>query len=56
MLPTAPFPYSAPVYRQTWPLQLGQPLKEIKYTQQQCKCNNRQIGSEPVASSNAQMQ
>lgn len=55
MLLTLRVPSTTPVYRQAWPLQLGQPLKEIKYTQQQCKCNKRQIGSEPVPLLNQQM-
>ena len=55
MLPTPRFPTNAPVYRQAWPLQLGQPLREIKYTQQQSKCNKRQIGSEPAPLLNQQM-
>ena len=38
-----------------WPLQLGQPLREKKYTQQQCKCNRRQLGSEPKTPDNTQM-
>lgn len=38
-----------------WPLQLGQPLKELKYSQQQCKCNRRQLGSEPKVPDNTQM-
>lgn len=43
------------VRRQAWPLQMGQPLKEAKYSQQQCKCNKRQLGSEPRTPANAQM-
>lgn len=42
-------------HRQPWPLQQGQPLTEPKYSQQQCKCNKRQIGSEPKPDPNAQM-
>lgn len=42
--------------QQAWPLQLGQPLKELKYSQQQSKCNKRQIGSEPAISPHQQMQ
>lgn len=41
--------------QQPWPLQLGQPLTEPKYSQQQCKCNKRQIGSEPPPSPHEQM-
>ena len=40
---------------QAWPLQQGQPLTEPKYSQQQSKCNKRQIGSEPAPSPNEQM-
>ncbi|WP_284338038.1 hypothetical protein [Comamonas sp. NoAH] len=43
------------VPQQNWPLQLGQPLTEPKYSQQQSKCNKRQIGSEPKPSPNEQM-
>ena len=38
-----------------WPLQLGQPLRERKYSQQQSKCNRRQLGSEPKTPDNTQM-
>ena len=41
--------------KQPWPLQLGQPLNELKYTQQQSKCNHRQIGSEPKTPERTQM-
>lgn len=41
--------------KQPWPLQLGQPLTEPKYSQQQSKCNKRQIGSEPKPSAHEQM-
>lgn len=40
---------------QPWPLQQGQPLTEPKYSQQQCKCNKRQIGSEPPPQPQEQM-
>ena len=42
-------------HQQPWPLQQGQPLTEPKYTQQQCKCNKRQIGSEPKTPPQEQM-
>lgn len=42
-------------HKQPWPLQLGQPLTEPKYSQQQSKCNKRQIGSEPKPSAHEQM-
>lgn len=49
-------PYSIPVgHKQNWPLQMGQPLTEPKYSQQQCKCNKRQLGSEPSTPPNQQM-
>jgi len=41
--------------QQPWPLQQGQPLREAKYSQQQCKCNRRQLGTEPKTPGNAQM-
>jgi len=41
--------------QQPWPLQLGQPLTEPKYSQQQSKCNKRQIGSEPKPLAQEQM-
>ena len=44
-----------PGQKQNWPLQMGQPLTEAKYSQQQCKCNKRQMGSEPKPSANEQM-
>lgn len=42
-------------HRQPWPLQQGQPLTEPKYSQQQSKCNKRQIGSEPQPLPHEQM-
>ena len=41
--------------RGPWPLQQGQPLREAKYSQQQCKCNHRQLGAEPSMPSGVQM-
>lgn len=38
-----------------WPMQMGEPLKNPNFSQQQCKCNKRQLGSEPVKQSNEQM-
>lgn len=52
--PTAPHPLQ-PVERPIWPLQMGQPLVEAKYSQQQCKCNRRQLGTENPAPPNEQM-
>lgn len=40
-LRTQPLPTPSP-----WPLQMGQPLREAKYSQQQSKCNKRQLGTE----------
>ena len=40
---------------QPWPLQMGQPLKETRYDQQQSKCNRRQLGLEPLPAQNVQM-
>ena len=42
-------------WKQPWPLQLGQPLREKKYSQQQSKCNKRQLGTEPKTPDNTQM-
>ena len=55
MLQLLPTQFPAWVRRQAWPLQMGQPLKEAKYSQQQCKCNTRQLGSEPRTPPNTQM-
>lgn len=38
-----------------WPMQMGEPLKTPNFSQQQCKCNKRQLGSEPAKQSNEQM-
>ena len=38
-----------------WPLQMGQPLREAKYSQQQSKCNKRQLGTEAPPQPDAQM-
>lgn len=38
-----------------WPLQMGQPLQEPKYSQQQSKCNKRQLGTEAPAPPSEQM-
>lgn len=53
--PTHPSRTDPVGHPQPWPLQLGQPLTEAKYSQQQSKCNKRQIGSEPPASAQEQM-
>lgn len=45
---TTPLPHLPPKEQPIWPLQMGQPLREAKYSQQQCKCNKRQLGSEPA--------
>ena len=44
-----------PSHIQPWPLQWGQPLREPKYSQQQCKCNTRQLGMEPQPPAPQQM-
>ncbi len=38
-----------------WPLQMGQPLHEAKYSQQQSKCNKRQLGTEAPSPPHEQM-
>lgn len=38
-----------------WPLQMGQPLQEAKYSQQQSKCNKRQLGTEAPPPPHEQM-
>lgn len=38
-----------------WPLQMGQPLREAKFNQQQSKCNKRQLGTEAPALPSEQM-
>lgn len=44
-----------PEKKQPWPLQMGQPLTEAKYSQQQSKCNGRHMGSEPKTPVSEQM-
>ncbi len=48
--------YTQPQARKVyWPMQMGEPLKNPNFSQQQCKCNKRQLGSEPAKQSNEQM-
>lgn len=55
-MPPLPVDKTVPLgHKQPWPLQQGQPLTEAKYTQQQSKCNKRQIGSEPKRLEHEQM-
>ena len=54
VIPTLPLNQQT-VAEQHWPLQMGEPLREAKYSQQQCKCNKRQLGTETPPAPNAQM-
>jgi len=42
-------------WRFYWPMQMGQPLRNPNFSQQQCKCNKRQPGSQPLTQIQEQM-
>ena len=47
---STPHPLLQRQYRSLhWPLQMGQSIKSPNFSQQQCKCNKRQLGDEQAA-------